>query len=84
MALQQRFNAEQQQVVSVLSDAYKKALELCRTKYKIDVIMTSESVVSYNPEVDVTDKVLAEMNAQPLDFKPMTAENAGTEKPVAQ
>ncbi len=83
MAIQQRFNAEQQQVITTLSDLYKKALENCRTKYKIDLIFASDTALSYDKNVDVTDKVLEEMNALPVEFKPLNAENAAKE-PAAQ
>lgn len=73
-AIQQRFNAEQQQVVNALSDAYRKALENCRAKYNLDIIMTSEVSLSHAPEIDMTQKVTEEMNAIPLEFAPLAAE----------
>ena len=76
MGIQQRFNAEQQQVMTVLSEAYRKALEACRAKYGFDIIMSTELALSYDPSVDITDKVMEEMNAQPLEFKPLNAEPA--------
>lgn len=84
MDFQQRFNAEQQQVVTALSDAYRKALEICRTKYNLDIILSTEAALSYASTVDVTEKVMQEMNAQPLEFKPITPETAESAAPAAQ
>lgn len=69
MGIQQRFNAEQQQVINALTEAYKQALENCRIKFKYDVIITSETAAAFDPAVDVTEKVAEEMSALPLDFK---------------
>ncbi|CAK7066912.1 MAG: hypothetical protein DELT_01680 [Desulfovibrio sp.] len=74
MELQQRLNAEQQQVVTALSEMYNKALELCREKYKLDVIIPTEATLSFSPDVDMTKKVMEEMNAMPVSFTPLTAE----------
>ncbi len=84
MGIQQRFSAEQQQVITTLSDLYKKALENCRSKYKIDLIFASDTALSYDKSVDMTDKVLEEMNALPVEFKPMNAENAPAEAAPAK
>ena len=79
MALQQRFSAEQQQVITTLNEVYQKALENSRAKYKVDVIMASDTVLSASPEADFTDKVISEMNAIPATFKPLAAEGNGDE-----
>ena len=78
MAIQQRFNAEQQQVVNTLSEAYKKALDNCRAKFKYDIIMSNELALSYDSAVDITQKVMDEMNAIPIEFKSL-AEEAPTQ-----
>lgn len=79
--MQQRLNAEQQQVVTALTDAYKKAMENCRTKGKFDLIIPSEAALAYDPQIDVTQKVLDEMNALPIEFKPIKPESPA-EKPA--
>ena len=79
--MQQRLNAEQQQVVTALTDAYKKAMDNCRTKGKFDLIIPSEAALSYDPAIDVTQKVLDEMNAMPIEFTPIKPE-APAEKPA--
>lgn len=81
MELQQRLNAEQQQVVTVLSEMYNKALENCRAKYKVDIIIPTEAALSFSPDVDLTQKVMQEMNAMPVSFTPLTAEQPGESAP---
>lgn len=81
-SVQQRFNAEQQQVVTALSEAYKKALDACRAKYNVDVILTSEVALSYDASVDFTQKVMEEMNAQPLEFTSLKDEAPVEAKPA--
>lgn len=77
--IQQRFNAEQQQVVNALTEAYKTALDNCRTKFKYDIIMSSELALAHDPAIDITDKVMEEMNALPIEFKPVTADETPAE-----
>lgn len=87
MSLQQRFSAEQQQVITTLNEVYQKALENSRAKYKVDVIMASDTVLSASPEADFTDKVINEMNAISATFKPLAAEgngDAAQEQPAAK
>ena len=79
--MQQRLNAEQQQVVTALTDAYKKAMDNCRAKGKFDLIIPSDAALSYDPQIDLTQQVLEEMNAMPLEFTPIKPE-APAEKPA--
>lgn len=81
MDLQQRLNAEQQQVVTVLSEMYNKALENCRNKFKVDIIIPAEVALSHSPDVDLTQKVMEEMNAMPVSFSPLTAEQPAQNAP---
>jgi Skp family chaperone for outer membrane proteins len=76
MELQQRFSAEQQQVISTLNETYMKALENSRNKYKVQVIIPSDATLSVSPEADFTDKVITEMNAVPTSFKPLGKDEA--------
>ena len=66
--MQQRLNAEQQMVVTVVTEVYQKALEACRVKGKFAVILPAEGALSFDPAVDITKQMVEEMNAQPLDF----------------
>lgn len=83
LELQQRLNAEQQQVVTVLTDAYKNAMENCRAKGKFDIIVPSDVALSYDPTVDITSQVLKEMDATPAEFKPLQPETP-VENPAEQ
>lgn len=74
MELQQRLNAEQQQVVGVLSEMFNKALENCRVKYNLEIIIPTEAALSFSPDVDMTKRVMEEMNAMPVSFTPLTLE----------
>ncbi len=78
--MQQRLNAEQQQVVTLLTDAYKKAIENSRLKGKYDIVIPSEAALSYDPKVDITQQVLSEMNAMPVEFTPIKPEAAQPEE----
>ena len=71
MAIQQRFNAEQQHVINAISQVYKQALDNCRQKLGLDLILPGEAVLSYNSDLDITAKITEEMNAIPLDLKPL-------------
>jgi len=79
--LQQRSNAEQQQVVMVLSEAYKKAMDNCRVKGGFDLIIPSEAALAYDEAIDLTTKVIEEMNAMPIAFTPIEPE-APAEQPA--
>lgn len=81
MEMQQRLNAEQQQVVTVLSEAFKKAMDACRVKGKFDLIIPAEAAISYDPAIDVTARVIEEMNAMPIEFTPIAPE-APAEQPA--
>jgi Skp family chaperone for outer membrane proteins len=69
--MQQRLNAEQQQVVTALTDAYKKAMENCRAKGNFDLVVPAEAALAHDPQIDITKRVLDEMNALPIVFTPI-------------
>ena len=79
VAIQQRFNAEQQQVLNAISEVYKKALDTCREKLGLDLVLPNEVALSHNPAMDITKNVTEEMNALPLEFKPIQAEPAAVQ-----
>jgi len=84
MDIQQRFGAEQQQVVNVLNANYKIALEKLCEKYKLDAIFASDMVLSASQAIDMTDKAIEEMNALPVEFSRLTPEKENAEKSVSQ
>lgn len=49
----------QQQIGAKLSDALKAAM----TKAKVDLVLSPDATVSYQPTVDLTDEVVTELNA---------------------
>ena len=84
MGLQQRFSAEQQQVITTLNKTYQSALMACREKFGYAVIFGNDTALSYAPDADITQKVIEEMNAKPVSFtrlKPEEVEaQAGTQQ----
>ena len=82
--IQQRFNAEQQQVVNILTEAYRTALENCRTKFNYDIVLSSEMALSHDPAIDITGKVTEEMNALPIEFKRITPDETPEENSAPQ
>lgn len=81
---QQRYGAEQQQVMNKVNALYLRALDNCRTKEKVDVVINSDAALSYNPKMDITQKVIEEMNRTPLTFAPLTPQNGEEEKPAGK
>lgn len=75
--LQQQFGVEQQRVVNKVNDLYTSTREKCRKEAKMDLILSSEVALSYDNSVDITDRVIAEMNKTTLDF---SASDAKTEE----
>lgn len=74
MSAQQRIQTEQQNVVSTLYDTIQRILNAYRLEKGYVAIIASETVVSYDASIDVTNDILAAVNKQKLEFKPITAE----------
>ncbi len=72
--LQQRFNAEQQQVMNKVTAAYQKAVDSVREKEGLDAVLGTEAVVSFDAKVDVTKQVLAAMDAGKVTFERIAPE----------
>ncbi len=81
--LQQRFGAEQQQVMNKVTESYQKAVDTLRTQEGLDVIIGTESAVSYDPKSDITQKVIALMDATPVSFDAIQPENGAGKAPSA-
>lgn len=81
MDLQQRLNAEQQQVITALTETMKTAMDNVRTKMKLDLLVPSEVSLSHDSRIDVTQKVIDEMNAIPVEFTPILPEKPFAETP---
>lgn len=74
LEMQQRLNAEQQQVVAKLTDAYKQAMDICRTKGNYEIILPTDVALSYAPSADITAQVIQEMNTMSVEFTPIKPE----------
>lgn len=74
MSFQQRMGAEQQNVVTLLNDATQRVLDSFRQQKKLSIILSQEATLSFDKAVDVTAEVIAELNKQKLEFKPVAPE----------
>lgn len=82
MALQQRMQAEQQNVISRLNDMFQRVLEAQRAAKGLTVILPTESVaLAYDKSADVTDAVIAAMNKEKVDFVSIAPK---ADKPAAE
>lgn len=68
---QQRMQAEQQNVVNILYDAVQRVVNEYRQKEGYEIILGTEAVASFNPDRDVTAAIIAEVDKQKLEFKPL-------------
>ena len=71
MTAQQRMQAEQQNVVNLLYDTIQRVLNAYREQQGYDIILSAEVAAAFNPKADVTAAVIAEVNKQKIDFKPL-------------
>ena len=70
--MQQRFSAEQQQVMAKVSDIYQKSLDNCRETEKFDLILGRDVALSLSPSLDITAKVIEAMDRTSVTFEPLT------------
>ncbi|MDR2054728.1 MAG: OmpH family outer membrane protein [Desulfovibrio sp.] len=76
MTSQQRMQAEQQNVVTLLYDAIQRVMNAYREQNGYELILNAEVVAAFSPALDVTTAVIAEVNKQKIEFKPLTRETA--------
>ncbi len=67
--LQQRMNAEQQNVMNIVNDLLQRTLDEYRNKNKLELIVSSEVTLSYDKSLDITSEVIAEMNKHKVEYK---------------
>ncbi len=67
--LQKSFEGAQQEDFNVLNESYLAALEKCRVEAGMLVVLNKQAVQKADPSVDLTDKVIAEMNKTKIAFK---------------
>lgn len=72
---QQRMQAEGQNVVNILMDTVQRVLNAYRASKDYDVIIGADATATFNPAIDVTNEVMAEVDKQKIEFKPLP-ENA--------
>ena len=76
MTSQQRMQAEQQNVVTLLYDAIQRVMNAYREQNGYELILNAEVTAAFSPALDVTSAVIAEVNKQKMEFKPLTREAA--------
>ncbi len=67
--LQQRMGAEEQNVVNTLNELVQRTLDDYRVSKNIAVIVGTESALSYDKNVDVTDDVITAINKHKVEYK---------------
>ena len=83
MASQQRMQVEQQNVVNVLYDTMQRIVNAYRTEKGYALIISSEAAASFDPKTDVTADIIAAMNKQKVEFKPVAPEGDAAAAPAA-
>ena len=73
---QAEMGKEQGRIIALLSESYAKVLKEYRVKNKIGVVLNLDAVQSHDETADITDKVIAALNALKLD---LAAEPSGGE-----
>lgn len=84
MGYQQVVNSEQQKVVERINELMQQALDAYRAQKSYAVIMNAEGLLSFDPQADVTDAIIVEMNRTKVAFEPVKLEeiSAAPSKPV--
>lgn len=72
--LQQRYSAEQQMVLTRLNTLATETVDEYRTQHNLNVVLRSDQTFSFNPAIDITEKVIELMNAKEISFTPMLPE----------
>lgn len=76
---QQRYNAEQQMILSRINALATETVDAYREANKISVILRSDQAISFDKSLDITDKIIAEMNTKQISFEPMLPETPKAE-----
>jgi len=66
---QSDFGQVQQRIAGTLQERFLAIVEETRKAEGLEVILAKDGVVAFAPAVDVTEKVLAEMDKETVDFK---------------
>ena len=71
MQVSQQIQAEQQNVVNLLLDTIQRVTNSYREQKGYRIILNSDMAASFDAGIDVTDDIIAEVNRQKVDFKPL-------------
>lgn len=71
--LQTRFQAEEQQVNNALEQLYQSSLGTVMTAEQIQIVFDKSVAQAYRNQLDISQKVLDEMNKTKLTFTPLPA-----------
>lgn len=83
MNLQQRMQAEEQNVNNALLEHVLSVIKKYREQNGLTVILRSEAALDYDKSLDVTEQLLAEVNKQNIEFKPVTHDEKPQAAPAA-
>ena len=79
LSLQQRMQAEEQNVNNVLLDHILRTVKEYRAKQGLGAIVRSEAVLDYDKALDITDMILDELNKKNIEFKAVTSDQPKAE-----
>lgn len=68
---QQKIQAEGQNVANLIFDAVQRVINRYRQEKGYLVLAGSDAVASYDPAIDVTKEILAELDKEKVEFKPL-------------
>ncbi len=69
---QQRMNTEQQNVVNILNKKLLAVVEKYRQDNKLSHVVSTQGVVAYDKESEVTKQIITALNAEKIQFSPVT------------
>ena len=72
--LQQRYNAEQQMVLTRLNAMATETVDEYRKQHNLEVIIRSDQAFSFDPAIDITEEIIKLMDAKQISFEPMLPE----------
>ena len=68
---QQRIQAEGQNVASLIFDTVQKVLDSYREEKGLEVILSQDTIASFDRKLDLTTEIMAILDKQKIDFKPL-------------
>ena len=79
LSLQQRMQAEEQNVNNVLLDHILRTVKEYRQQKGLGAIVRSEAVLDYDKALDITDMILDDLNKKHIEFKAVTSDEPKAE-----